>query len=513
MNAVIYARYSSHSQSEQSIEGQLRDCYSFAERQELVIVGEYIDRALSGKTDDRPDFQRMIADAPKKQFDYVIVWKLDRFARNRYDSAVYKMQLKKQGVGVLSACENIGEGDESIILEAVLEASAEYFSRDLAKKVRRGHRENARKGLNNGGTTPFGYRLEKKRLVIDENRAPIVRFIYDEYARGVPVKDILQALADRGVKNHAGNPMQRSSLQTLLRNTKYIGKQTYDGEEVAGGCPAIIDEETFERAQKRLETNKRAPARAKSDERYHLFGKAFCGLCGANLVGESGRGKMGVLYHYYNCINKKRFRSCCKRNERKDFLEWYVVEQTCEYVLTPARIGIIAKSIVDKYDDEFSDSRVVALEKRIARLDREIQKGLQAILQAGSASVQARLEELIEAKDAEKADMELDLARLRIATDIRYTEDQIKAWLRKFCEGDPLDPAFRRKIIDVFINSIYLYDDKLVVFYNVHGGRQVSYMEMLQASGDPPAAADGSPVGVRIWGDVVTHPGFEPGTP
>lgn len=134
MNAVIYARYSSHNQTEQSIEGQLRDCYAYAKRCDLTVVGEYIDRAISGTTDERPDFQRMIADAPKKQFQRILVWKLDRFARSRYDSAIYKHQLKQYGVRVLSVMENVGEGDESILLEALLEASAEYYSLDLKRK-------------------------------------------------------------------------------------------------------------------------------------------------------------------------------------------------------------------------------------------------------------------------------------------------------------------------------------------------------------------------------------------
>ena len=145
-NAVIYARFSSHAQNEQSIEGQLRDCHAFAEREGLTVVGEYIDRAISGKSDDRPDFQRMIADAKKRAFQFVIVWKLDRFARNRYDSAIYKHKLKQCGVKVLSAMENIGDNPESIILEAVLEASAEYYSVDLSQKIKRGRHESAVKG-------------------------------------------------------------------------------------------------------------------------------------------------------------------------------------------------------------------------------------------------------------------------------------------------------------------------------------------------------------------------------
>ena len=127
--AVIYARFSSHSQTEQSIEGQLRECYEFARRNKYIVLEEYIDRAISGTTDKRPDFLRMIEDGKSKNFDYVIVYQLDRFARNRYDSAHYKNILHKNGIKVLSAKENISDEPSGSLMESVLEGIAEYYSR------------------------------------------------------------------------------------------------------------------------------------------------------------------------------------------------------------------------------------------------------------------------------------------------------------------------------------------------------------------------------------------------
>ena len=143
MTAVIYARYSSDSQREASIEGQLRDCKAYAEKNGITVVGTYIDRAYSAKTDDRPDFQRMIKDSGKKIFDVVLVWKLDRFARNRYDAVNYKYQLEKNGVHPVSAMEPISQGPEGIMVESMLIGMAEYYSAELALKVARGERENA----------------------------------------------------------------------------------------------------------------------------------------------------------------------------------------------------------------------------------------------------------------------------------------------------------------------------------------------------------------------------------
>ncbi len=145
MNVVIYARYSSDRQTEQSIEGQLKECYEYAQRNGYTVVGEYIDRAISGTTDHRPEFLRMIADGDKKLFQAVLVYQLDRFARNRYDSATYKAKLKKNGVRVLSARENISDDASGVLMEAVLEGMAEYYSVELSQKIRRGHGHQRRK--------------------------------------------------------------------------------------------------------------------------------------------------------------------------------------------------------------------------------------------------------------------------------------------------------------------------------------------------------------------------------
>ena len=141
MTAVIYARYSSDSQREASIEGQLRDCKDYAEKNGITVVGTYIDRAYSAKTDDRPEFQHMIKDSAKKIFDVVLVWKLDRFARNRYDAVNYKHQLEKNGVHLVSAMEPISQGPEGIMVESMLIGMAEYYSAELALKVARGERD------------------------------------------------------------------------------------------------------------------------------------------------------------------------------------------------------------------------------------------------------------------------------------------------------------------------------------------------------------------------------------
>lgn len=472
MNAVIYARFSSYGQTEQSIEGQLKDCYAFAEREGYAVVGEYIDRAKSARSDDRPDFQRMVKDAEKKQFQAILVWKLDRFARNRYDSAIYKAKLKKHGVKVISAMENIGDSPEGIILEGMLESMAEYYSANLSLNVRRGQRETAAKGRWCGGQVPLGYKPVDGRLVADERTAPAIRKLFQMYVEGARKKDIVTAMNAMGLRNKRGRDFGESTCDWVLKNPTYVGRHTWNGQVIEGCADAIIDEATFEAAQRRLSRVARAPASAKAKVEYQLQGKVFCGYCGANMIGESGHGR-SAIYHYYTCSTRKKSRGCHKRPEKKDFIEWYIVEQTALYVLDPDRIDAIAEAVVAEYKKEINASALSDLERNLARADADINVLVDSLLEAPK-TVHARIYERIELLEAQKAELDIEIARLRIALGIRFTVKEVQAWMKQFCNGDPLDPIYRKRIIDVFINSVYLYDDKTVIFYNIRDGQQVS---------------------------------------
>ena len=480
-NAVIYARFSSHAQSEQSIEGQLRVCYDYADREGYAVVGEYIDRALTGRSDDRPDFQRMITDAKKKSFQYVIVYKLDRFTRNRYDSAVYKHKLRQSGVKVLSAMENIGDNPESIILEAVLEASAEYYSVDLSQKIKRGRQDSAAKGKFIGGSPPMGYKSVGGQLVIDEEKAPIIKYAFEQYANGVPKKKIVDELNARGLRNKNGKLYGTTAFQRALRCEKYIGVLEQSGVRFEGGCPALVDKETFDNVQERIKANQHGGKGNKAKIEYLLRGKVFCGPCGAAMLGVAGKSRTGDQHHYYSCGERRRTHMCNKAHEKKDFIEWYIVEQTVEYVLTPSHMEEIARRVVAEYDNEFNDGRIKDLERRIGKLERGIKNAVDAIVETGSKAARARLSDRVDDLEAQKLDLEIDLSKLRIANGIRYTEEDVCAWIKQFCRGDLMDEEYRRRIIDVFVNSVYLYDDRVVIFYNLKGGKQIAYVDMLSA--------------------------------
>ena len=279
INAVIYARYSSHNQREESIEGQLKVCYEYARQNNINIIREYIDRAQTGTNDNREQFQKMIADSDKQCFQAVLCYQLDRFARNRYDSAMNKAKLKKNGVKVISARENISDDASSIVMESVLEGMAEYYSVELSQKVKRGMGINAEKGLYNGGTIPIGLKIDKdKHYQIDEETAPIVRKIFEMYNDGHTIVQIKQYLETKGLKYSS------CKIRTVLGNKKYIGIYTHNGKETPNVIPQIIDNELFEDIQKKLEKNKHSRSRLKTKTEYILTTKLFCGHCKAMMV-------------------------------------------------------------------------------------------------------------------------------------------------------------------------------------------------------------------------------------
>ena len=276
-NAVIYARFSSHSQNEQSIEGQLAECYAFAQRSDLRIVHEYIDRALTGTTDKRPDFLQMIEDSKRKGFQFVIVYQLDRFARNRYDSATYKAKLKKNGVRVLSAKENITDDASGILVEGVLESMAEYYSAELSQKIKRGIAISASKCKFFGGKVPLGYKIdEQKNYVIDEDTAPIVIKMFQMLASGYTYADIARYMNERGIPTTTGGKWNKNSFRSIFANRRYLGKYIFHGEEIDGGIPRLIDDGLFDEVQKVLEKYAAAPSRGKAKVEYLLSDKLIC---------------------------------------------------------------------------------------------------------------------------------------------------------------------------------------------------------------------------------------------
>ena len=475
MNAVIYARYSSDSQREESIEGQLRECREYAERNNMTIVGTYIDRALSAKTADRPEFQRMIKDSAKELFEIVLVWKLDRFSRDRYDSAHYKHILKKNGVKVISAKEHISEGPEGIILEAMLEGYAEFYSAELSEKIHRGQKENALKGKNNGGGVPLGYLLDKKaqKLVIDPVTAPLVVEIFEKYADGKTIRSIVEDFNTRGLRTKKGQPFNINSFSSLLKNRKYIGEYRYQDVVIEGGVPAIVSEDLFNRVQERMEKNRHAPAMAKAKGDYLLTTKLFCGKCERMMVGESGTSHTGTMHYYYKCGGAKRRKDCDKKAVRKDWIERVVVRLTMQRVMDEEKINRLIDAILIMQEQE--DTTTPALRSQLAETESAIGNILKAIEQGiFTPSTKQRLDEL----EARKEEILVNIQTAELQKP-KLTREQMIAWFDQFRHGDPANREFQKRLIDTFVNAVYVFDDKLVLTYNYqHGTQTISLDEI-----------------------------------
>lgn len=487
MKAVIYARYSSDNQREESIEGQIRECTAFAEKNSITILRHYIDRAFSAKTDNRPEFQNMIKDRGKRLFDMIIVWKLDRFARNRYDSARYKATLKKNGVKVVSATEVISDGAEGIILESVLEGYAEYYSADLSEKVVRGMTENALKSKYNGGTCPIGYLIDSDQCFqLDPPTAPFVREAFQRYDEGATMTQIRDWLNEQGVKNTRGQKMTYNSVQHLLNNRRYIGEYTYRDIVVPDGIPAIVPQDLFDRVQEKLAKNKKAPARHKAEDDYLLTTKLFCGYCGAYLCGESGTSHTGNVHHYYKCVSVKKKRTeCHKKSVRKEWIEDLVVSETMRMVMDDEAIEAIVSMLMDLQDRE--NVNLPLYEQQLREVDTAIQNLLNAI-QEGilTKSTKGRLEEL----EATKEELETKIACEKLAKP-KVSAEFMTFWLHRFRKLDVRQKSHRKMLIDTFINAIFLYDDKMVITFNYkEGTTTITFDDLKTALADQKTGSD-----------------------
>lgn len=479
MTAVIYARYSSDNQREESIEGQLRECKAFAEKNDSQIIGTYIDRALSARTDNRPDFQRMIKDSEKGLFDTVIVWKLDRFARNRYDSAHYKSILRKNGVKGISATEMISDTAEGVLLESMLEGMAEYYSAELSEKVVRGLTENALKCKYNGGVLPIGYTIDSEQYFqIDPLTAPTVLQAFTAYAEGATMQEVTDLLNIKGIRTNMGGKVSINSVTRMLHNRKYIGEYKYRDIVKPGGIPAIVPQDLFDRVQERMAANKKAPAKHKAEDEYLLTTKLFCGKCGCLMVGESGTShQKNKVHRYYKCVSVKNHKGCDKKTVRKEWIENLVIAQIRSIIFDDELIDNLADSIMELQGVE--NTALPLLKMQYTETQKAIDNLLNAIQQGIlTPSTKQRMEEL----EQQKSELSVQIMKEEM-TKPSLTKDQIVFWLYRFRKLNTDKLEYRRRLIDSFVNAIFLYDDRITFTFNYKDGSKTITFTELEKSG------------------------------
>jgi len=450
--AVLYARYSSDKQREASIDDQLRVCREYCEREHLEILRCYTDYALSGKTDQRPEFRRMIANAPES--DCVVVYMFDRFSRDRYDSIVYKKQLADCGVRVVSATEPVDRTPEGQLQEGMLEVIAAYYVADLARKTRRGMEGNALLAKDNGYKL-FGYSTDPatRRYVVNEPEAAIVREIFARHIAGASIYELGKDLAARGWTTSTGSPVDYNWVLRVLKRRAYTGLYSWGGIEVEDGMPVIVDSETFEKAQN---VPKRKPREGEEFALYRLSGKLFCGLCGEPMHGSGGTGKSGKRYYYYIC----KERGECKRRVRREFVEDAVAEAVLDITADEERMRRVARRVVEAREAAVDDAELDVCEARIAALEKE-QHNLTEAVMRGFVN-----DEVVARNEAIKSELSALHARRGdlLGEAFDFDEDVIVEFL---AHGfDRSDEGF---IFGTLVNSAYLYEDCIVAVVNLRG--------------------------------------------
>ena len=491
--AAVYARFSSDNQRDESIDAQLRAIQKYCEQNEIVVVGEYIDRARSATTDDRPEFLRMIEDSGEGKFNLVIVHKLDRFARNRFDSSHYRRKLEKNGVVLVSVLENLDDSPESIMMESVLEGMAEYYSRNLAREVRKGMNENALKCQTNGGIAPFGFKINKetKKYEINEDEAPAVRFIFESIAEGMSYEQVIKELNRMGYKTHAGKDFGKNSLNSILTNEKYKGVYIFNRRpskdayghvnshankypdeiiRIEDGIPRIVSDELFESVTKIMKRRSDLNPIKKHKRTYLLTGKIVCGLCGHRYTGGTKHGGKDKLYEYisYSCCNKhnKTYDTCKNRDIRRDELEDFVIREILRVVLADERIPELVKKYRESYSERLSASNteIAGMEANIKQLTTKIGNIVQVISKTGSEALLTELEAL--EKEKARIENELNDVKSRLNGEL-ISEEELTAAYRKarelFLNGSPEE---KRQLINLYLEKVVVYEQYVEVYVN-----------------------------------------------
>lgn len=483
--AVIYARYSTNRQREESIEGQVRECRELAALKELNINHIYVDRAESGRSDERTEFQIMIKDAEAKLFDFVICYKNDRFARNRYDAIIYKHKLKKLGITVLFSAEPQVDGPEGVILESVLEGFAEYFSANLAVNVRRGMKDNALNNQYNGGPVPIGYNIgPDNQFIIDEATAPLVYEVFNRYAQGQTIKAISDYLNNLGFTTAKGKPFSKGSICSIVNNEKYIGEYVY---KIAGGdivnnpqgIPPIIGRELWDKAKARQKVNIKNTNQGKN--LYLLTGRLFCS-CGSSMCGSRATYKE-KSYFYYRCNKKMQdsSRKCLSGNVSAAVLDSVIFGFIFNNILSQDNIIKIADGIEKLESKKQTGQNVISYKGQKKEVEDKINNLLKAI-EAGiiTPSTKNRLEEL----ESQKAALEFESQKENIKN-TPVNKSKIIKFLSKLKSGNINDPLFKKDIADILIHHINLVKrGYLELSLNFGGGVYSNYIIKYKPNGD-----------------------------
>ena len=488
-NAVIYPRFSSSGQNEQSIESQIRICREYAESQGYNVVGIYPEKARTGTNDSRPAFQKMIHDAASGQFQYIIVYMFDRSARNRRDSIFYKEMLKQDyGIRVISATQPISDDEGGEFYEMFLEWNDEKYSKRLSKRVRNGLDTSVENGTFCGGFLIYGYKIRKepiagkhdkfiKYVEIDEEQAEIIRYVFTEYDKGVTKKEIAAALNAQG-KRMNGKPFTGKSFDKYIVNPKYTGEFYFGDRLCKNTYPAIIDKALFERVQKRLAANRYfAGGMATARVPYLLTGKAFCAHCETPIIADGGTSKTGKQHLYYACKRKKKG-DCDKTREEKDRLEFYVTQMVHDFLSDKENVRKAVRDTLVYYNKRTGAENIKSLDSRIAKVRKDIEQMTTAFIEAKSALLRESIEKRM--TDYEKLidDLEKQKTQLEYERGLQIGESDLTDYIAELLKGDPADKDYQKQLIDNLVYKVFVADDYINPILTIQSGKETENVRL-----------------------------------
>lgn len=464
IKAVIYARYSSHNQREVSIEQQVDECREYAEKNGIIVTHVYSDKHITGRSDARPEFHRMIRDAQAHAFQVMIAWKSNRAFRNMKDAMNYEEKLMSYGVRCIYIKEDFSDTAAGRFAKRTMMNVNQFYSENMAEDIMRGMNDNAEKNKVNS-KAPLGYkRGEDGQFAIDEPNARVVQEIFRRFAGGEPLADIARDLNSRGIKTGRKGSWGKNSFHVMLKNERYTGVYIWGDIRTPGGMPKIIEREVFDEVQRMIKTSKAIKGRKGPNADYMLTGKLFCGYCKSPMVGVSGTGGSGQTYHYYSC-NRARGGKCHKKNAARDWAERTVAAAIVDYVLQDHIIEWIADNTVTYYEKRKEWSRVNEIELRLKDVGKAIDNLMAAILQGIlTDTTKGKMIELEE----EKSILQEQLRQEKRALP-EVTKDKVIFWLESFRGSDVGSRKFQRVLFDTFLTAAYLFDDELRIVFDFTG--------------------------------------------
>lgn len=461
LTAAIYARYSSNAQNDASIEQQVAECTLYAQQNGLKVVATFEDRAISGRSDKRPGFQKMIRAAERREFQVLLTYKSNRIARNMYDALRYETRLEDAGVKVVYCKENFGDNAAGRMMLRMMMSINEFYSDNMAEDIRRGLMDSASQGKV-VGALPYGYKKgEDGKVAIDEELGPIVQEIFSRVMNDETYADIARDLNARGYRTQHGKQFGKSSFRAILENERYTGVYLYGDIRIEGGMPKLIEKEVYDAVNHIVRHRQTLHARQRENGEYLLTGKIFCGKCLGPMVGISGKGRWGKDFFYYSCNTKRLQKKCDKKNVRRDQIEEDVTRAVLECALDDPTVEWIAdtamqmsKEMEEQSQLGYYESRLKEAKKQIANILRAVEMGII------SDEFKDRMTEL----RMEKQELEGLIATEKMGI-LTVGRDDVIKYLLMLRTEDYRDKKFQKRIIRDFVKAVYVYDDhfKLVV--------------------------------------------------